>query len=327
MPRWSSASSTSIARWPWRSRRRARRAAPSGQRSRHAAASTSAARRSSVERDERHVALGGDAGRPQHEHRIGAEVGPRGQLDLAVDDDEPVADALLVADLVARRRGATRPSAIQPIVRAAAATSAISSSADAGAEAAATASWSSRRSTSPGRPVAAVQGDADVDERAVARSSSGEVVGRHEQVGVGRPPQRLHVAQPAVAVLEVGLEQVGDVAGLGAALDAPASAGRRASAGRCAASGARPSVDQPGGRAPRRRRACRALSSAVAVSRSSPASASWSSSERTAWPSLSPASHSGYHSAVAELVDARRPCRRGRAATSTSLCGASSLRP
>ena len=70
-----------------------------------------------------------------------------------------------------------------------------------------------------GPPLLPVQGDADVDERAVAAVEHGEVVGRHDEVGVGRPPQRVHVAQPAVAVLEVGLEQVGDVAGLAPALD------------------------------------------------------------------------------------------------------------
>ena len=53
----------------------------------------------------------------------------------------------------------------------------------------------------------------------VAAVEDAEVLVGHEQVGVARPPDRLHVAQPAVAVLEIGLQQVGDVAGLLAPLD------------------------------------------------------------------------------------------------------------
>ena len=145
------------------------------------------------------------------------------------------------------------PSAIQPIVRAAAATSAIRPSAESAPTAARHGVLVLQPQHVAGPAGDAVQGDADVDELAVARVEQGEVVGRHEEVGIRRPPQRLHVAQPAVAVLEVGLEQEGHVAGLGAALDAPSSAGRRANAARCAATGRAPRW--PGGRpAPRRPR-------------------------------------------------------------------------
>ena len=44
--------------------------------------------------------LRGHACRTQHEYLVIDWIGPAGQLDLPVDDDEAVADALLVADLV-----------------------------------------------------------------------------------------------------------------------------------------------------------------------------------------------------------------------------------
>ena len=152
-------------------------------------ASTSAASRSSVGAGQPDVALGGDARRPQHEHR---DRRPRsaaaGQLDLAVDDDEPVADALLVADLVARARGATPRRRSRRCCGPAAATSAISSSADAGAERA--------RRRRPG-PRGAARRRADPSsrcratrtstQRAVAAVEHGEVVGRHD-AGRRRPP-------------------------------------------------------------------------------------------------------------------------------------------
>ena len=99
--------------------------------------------------------------------------------------------------------------------------SAIRSSAEPAPTPSATASWSSRRSTSPAPPGRPVQGHPGIDERAVAAVEQHEVVGPQHQVGVARPPQRLHVAQPAVAVLEVRLEQERDVAGLGPALQHP----------------------------------------------------------------------------------------------------------
>ncbi len=60
------------------------------------------ARGQTVERRaaEADLSLGGDACGAQHEHRIAGRIGPCAQLDLPVDDDESVADALLVADLV-----------------------------------------------------------------------------------------------------------------------------------------------------------------------------------------------------------------------------------
>ena len=90
---------------------------------------------------------------------------------------------------------------------------------------AATASWSSRRSTSPGRPVARCRATRTATSVLLALRRARLVVGRHEQVGVAGPPQRVDVAEPAVAVLQVGLEQVGDVAGLRPALDHPRAQG------------------------------------------------------------------------------------------------------
>ena len=108
------------------------------------------------------------------------------------------------------------------MLRAAAATSAISTSADAAPQPGGDGVLVLEAQHVARPALLPVQGDAHVDERLRSkRSSDGEVVGRHEEVGVGRPPQRVHVAQPAVAVLEVRLEQVGDVAGLRPALDDP----------------------------------------------------------------------------------------------------------
>ena len=77
----------------------------------------------------------------------------RRQLDLAVDEHDARRDALLVTELVTAQTWRQAPSAIHAMVRAAAAMSAIRSSAEPRPDPAATASWSSRRSTSPARPV------------------------------------------------------------------------------------------------------------------------------------------------------------------------------
>ena len=167
---------------------------------------------------QRDVALGGDPGRAQHDRRIGGRVGARRQLDGAVDDDEPVADALLVPELVPRH---VPPGAFgDPADRA-------GGRRDVGHEVVGRARADGRGDgvlvLEPqhvaGAAGDAVERDADVDEPAVALVQQGEIVGWDEQVRVGGPPQRLDVAQPAVAVLEVGLEQERDVAGLGAPLD------------------------------------------------------------------------------------------------------------
>ena len=102
MPRWSSDSRTSIARWPCGSSSTSsltRAGRPALLPGRGVDLVGQPVERGARQRD---VALGGDAGRAQHDRRIGRRVGARRQLDLAVDDDEPVADALLVAELVAR---------------------------------------------------------------------------------------------------------------------------------------------------------------------------------------------------------------------------------
>ena len=168
--------------------RRARRAAPVRPALRpHVAASTSAARRSSVGAGQRDVALGGDARRPQHEHRVGGEVGARRQLDLAVDDDQPVADALLVAELVARE--------VSPRPFGDPARSCAAAAATLGHQVVGRRGPSARRhgvlvleaQHVAGPAGHAVQGDAGVDERAVARRRArrGRRPGRR---GRHRPP-------------------------------------------------------------------------------------------------------------------------------------------
>jgi hypothetical protein len=65
---------------------------------------------------------------------------------------------------------------------------------------------------SAGRPV---QRDARREEHVVALVQRRVVLGRERQSAALGPPQRLGVADAAVAVLQVGLEDVGDVAGVG----------------------------------------------------------------------------------------------------------------
>ena len=218
MPRWSSDSSTSIARWPCDSSRTSSLTAPAGQRTCHAAASTSSASRSSVERDSGTSRWA--ATRAARRTIVGSVAG-------SARDVSSTARSTTTSPSPTRSscpswwRDMCRhaPSAIHPIVRAAAATSAMRSSADAAPMADADGVLVLEPQHVAGSPGHAVEGDADVDEAPVALVEHGEVVGGHEQVGVGRPPQRLHVAEPAVAVLEVGLEEEGDIAGLGPSLD------------------------------------------------------------------------------------------------------------
>ena len=218
MPRWSSDSSTSIARWPWRSRPISSSSAPSGHCSRQSAASTSAAKRSSVERESptsRWAATRAARRTTTGSARRSARAVSSTSRSTTT---RPVAHLFLVAELV--------PGHVAP-----------RSTGDPGDAAGGGGDVGhhhvGRRRAEPGRHgvlvlqpqhvarafLLPVQGDPDVDERAVAAVENRQIVGRHDEVGVRGPPQRVHVAQPAVAVLEVRFQQIGDIARLGAALD------------------------------------------------------------------------------------------------------------
>ena len=83
--------------------------------------------------------------------------------------------------------------------------------------ASATASWSWRASTSPGSPGQAVQLDPGAEQHVVGRLEGVVVAFQQHRLGGLGPPQGVHVAQPAAAVLEVRLEQEGHLAGRGVA--------------------------------------------------------------------------------------------------------------
>ena len=218
MPRWSSASSTSIARCPWRSRPTSSSRAPSGHLSRHEPASTSASKRSSVARASPTSRWAATRAARSTSPGSAPRSAARRHLDLPVDDHQPLTHPLLVPELVARH---VAPCAVGDPGDAA------GGGGDVGHQ------HVGRRRTEAGgdgvlvlepqhvaRPLLLpVQGDADVDQRAVAAIEHGEILGRHDEVGVGGPPQRVHVAQPAVAVLEVGLQQERDIAGLAPPFD------------------------------------------------------------------------------------------------------------
>ena len=297
MPRWSSDSSTSIARWPWRSSSDqlvdrpvgpallpCRRVDLGGQAVERERA-RSARRRWAATRAARSTITGRRLDRP-----VGASsISP-------VDDDESVADAAPRGRPGGGRR-APRTLGDPPTVRAAAAMSAISASAAAPTAAAATASWSSRRSTSPGRPVTRCRAT-DRDERVLALVEQGEVVGRderrpasaaHHSVWTSRSPpwpslrsgSRRNATSPAWSRRSITRER-------------RASSQRRPL--RCQR--ASPSVARPAGQlvvagderaAEQRRRRVEVVIGQRQLL----------VDERTAWPSLSPASHSGYHSAAA----------------------------
>ena len=171
-----------------------------------------------------HLALGSDARRPQHEHRVLGGIGTRAQLDLPVDDDEAVTDTLLVADLVPRR---VAPRALGDPGDSACRRRDVRHQHVGG------------RCTAPvgdgllvleaqhvtGSAGRAVQGDTDSDERLLALVQCVLVVGRHEEVGLAGPPQRVDVAETAVTVLQIGLEEVGDVAGRDPPFDHPRAEG------------------------------------------------------------------------------------------------------
>ena len=217
------------------------------------------------------------------------------------------------------------PSAIQPIVRAAAGDVGHQLVGRAGADGRGHGVLVLEPQHVAGPAGDAVERDADVDEPAVALVEQGEVVGRHEQVGVGGPPQRLHVAQPAVAVLEVRLEQERDVAGLGAPLDHLRAQGVEPAPAVATPPG-QPLGGQPGRPAPRRRRGSgRSASRSPCRGRRRRAPAGRRTSARR-----------GRASARRPTAGtrARSPPRRcpptlpsWTSSTSTSLCGASSPRP
>ena len=219
-PRWSSASSTGSPGGPRAAARRAcrrRRPATSA-----ATAATSSASRSSVRRSIRTSqprrcqrrraarASGRSSGRRWRSARSRRR---RGSRPAPTRSGSPPSG---------RSRRPQASSAIQAIVRAAAATSAISTSAVACPDAAAAASWSSRRSTSPGRPVARCSATRASQQRRVALVERGGVVrpatpGRrlaaHHSVCTSRSPP-----WPS---LRSGSSSVRDLAGLVLALEDP----------------------------------------------------------------------------------------------------------
>ena len=117
-----------------------------------------------------------------------------------------------------RRRRQTS-SLTQAIWRPAVETASISASASANPSAAATWSWSWRRSLSCSRSAMRCSSTRMSVSSAVGALERGEVgvVGQQRRVG-GDGAQHADVAQPAVALLQVGLEEEGDVAGGGASL-------------------------------------------------------------------------------------------------------------
>ena len=154
-------------------------------------------------------------------------------------------------------------------------------------------------------PVAPVQLDPHREEDVVGRGQGLVVVVEEDAPGRLRPAQGVDVAQAAPPVLEVGLEEEGDLPRLGVAGVDPV-AQRAQPAGRTWP--ARRPPPAPGGRrrwpaSPAMRRVSRRD---VAVSRSSWASATASFTDRTPWPSFSPASHSGYQICSASSLTSAR---------------------
>ena len=214
----------------------------------------------------------------QHQARVGGRVGVGGEVDLAVAQHEPGADRP-VAPRPPARTGRCSDASIrcqasslrQAMVRAAAATVCIARRPTPRRAPSATASCSSSSSRSPGRPVR---------RWSSTRAESSVVVGRPRarvvalpQQAAGRlgPAQGVHVAQAAAALLQVGLEQEGHLAGRVVALAHPARQLLSHRLARfCHCSSARRARSSVRSASPAR---CRTWSSEVAVSRSSAARA------------------------------------------------------
>ena len=122
-----------MARCPWRSRPTSSSSASDGQRAAQASGSVSAGQAVQRRATDRDVALGRHPRHPQHDGRVAGDVGLVGQLDHPVGDHDPGATRSSRPTWW-RVRWRQAPSAIHTIERPVADTSAIRSSADAGAE-------------------------------------------------------------------------------------------------------------------------------------------------------------------------------------------------
>ena len=151
----------------------------------------------------------------EHERRIDAGVGTFGQLDLTVVQHDTGSDRPIgLADRasIARFQFSSHS---QAMVRPAAATSAIIVVGVAPAAGRGDRVLVLEPHHLAGAIGRQVQRDPGAQQRVVARSRSIEVLVDDLEPARHRPPHGLHVAQPTVAVLQVGLEPVGDVGGLG----------------------------------------------------------------------------------------------------------------
>ena len=166
-----------------------------------------------------------EAGRGQgdaeHERRIGRRIGAGAQLDLAVDADHARGDAV---GLAAERALEAAPRLVgDPRDRSRGGGDVGHQRVGAGVPRRDRRRVLILESQHVARPAGgAVQRDPCPQQRGVALVEGGGVAARQRQPTLRRPPQRLHVAQATVAVLEVGLERVRDLAGAVLALADPA---------------------------------------------------------------------------------------------------------
>ena len=217
-PIWSSASITGMARCPARSRSTSAARTSAG----HGSGIAPARGGQPVERRAVDAGVAGGRGgrRPQHEARVGAGIGVRGQVDLAVAQHEAVADRLVAAGPPAERAAQRGVDPLPGVV--AAPGDRAGGGGQPGMSASADSSPQRRRHRVlllEQQPVAGPAGAAvqlDPGRRAARRrpsSSDGVVALPEEAAGRLGPVQGVDVAQPAAALLEVGLEQEGHLAG------------------------------------------------------------------------------------------------------------------
>ena len=159
---------------------------------------------------DRQVAFGRQPGRPPDQRRVADDIGVVGQLDQPVLLDQPRCQHPRPADLVTPE---IAPCPVgDPHDRA-------GGRGDLGHQRVGIDDPDGRghrvllleaqHVTGPtGRPV---EFDPHVEQPVVTDLQPGQVARRHDQIRLGRPPQRLHVAQATVTLLEIRFEQIGDV--------------------------------------------------------------------------------------------------------------------
>ncbi len=151
-------------------------------------------------------------GNAEHEGRIGRRVGAGAQLDLAVDADHARGDAI---GLATERALEPAPRLVgDPRDRSRRRRDVCHQRVGSGVP------GSGRRRVLileaqhiAGPTGGAMQRDPRPDQRGVALVERRGVSARQRQPRLRRPPQRLHIAQATMAVLQVGLERVRDLAG------------------------------------------------------------------------------------------------------------------